>query len=197
MTAPLQGIRVIDWTQVQSGPSCTQMLAWLGADVIKIERKGLGDPTRTELLDYPDMDSLYYLQLNCNKRSIELDMKTSEGKEILTRLLETADVFVENLHPGAVDTGKWGIVIESLDGSINHTRIDLVYLFPREAQLVHGPRVQVFYKDIGCFEQSGQDFLSFRSLHIQFNGTLVAVQLQIIQTIHIGIVQQFGTGRIT
>ena len=79
MTAPLQGIRVIDWTQVQSGPSCTQMLAWLGADVIKIERKGLGDPTRTELLDYPDMDSLYYLQLNCNKRSIELDMKTSEG----------------------------------------------------------------------------------------------------------------------
>ena len=103
MTAPLQGIRVIDWTQVQSGPSCTQMLAWLGADVIKIERKGLGDPTRTELLDYPDMDSLYYLQLNCNKRSIELDMKTSEGKEILTRLLETADVFVENLHPGAVD----------------------------------------------------------------------------------------------
>ena len=94
MKAPLEGIRVIDWTQVQSGPSCTQMLAWLGADVIKIERKGLGDPTRTELLDYPDMDSLYYLQLNCNKRSIELDMKTSEGKEILTRLLETADIFV-------------------------------------------------------------------------------------------------------
>ncbi|MBR6628989.1 MAG: CoA transferase, partial [Bacteroidaceae bacterium] len=55
MTAPLQGIKVIDWTQVQSGPSCTQMLAWLGADVIKIERVGLGDPTRTELLDYPGM----------------------------------------------------------------------------------------------------------------------------------------------
>ena len=102
MTAPLQGIKVIDWTQVQSGPSCTQMLAWLGADVIKIERVGLGDPTRTELLDYPNMDSLYYLQLNCNKRSIELNMKTPEGKEILTKLLETADIFVENLHPGAV-----------------------------------------------------------------------------------------------
>ena len=102
MTAPLEGIKVIDWTQVQSGPSCTQMLAWLGADVIKIERVGLGDPTRTELLDYPDMDSLYYLQLNCNKRSIELDMKTPEGKEILTKLLKTADIFVENLHPGAV-----------------------------------------------------------------------------------------------
>lgn len=103
MIAPLEGIKVIDWTQVQSGPSCTQMLAWLGADVIKIERRGLGDPTRTELLDLPDKDSLYYLQLNCNKRSIELDMKTPEGKEILTRLLETADIFVENLHPGAVD----------------------------------------------------------------------------------------------
>ena len=102
MTAPLKGIRVIDWTQVQSGPSCTQMLAWLGADVIKIERTGVGDPTRTELLDKPGLDGLYYLQLNCNKRSIELDMKTNEGKEILTKLLKTADIFVENLHPGAV-----------------------------------------------------------------------------------------------
>ena len=63
----------------------------------------LGDPTRTQLLDYPDLDGLYYLQLNCNKRSIELDMKSSERKEILTRLLKTADIFVENLHPGAVD----------------------------------------------------------------------------------------------
>jgi len=103
MIAPLQGIKVIDWTQVQSGPSCTQMLAWLGADVIKIEKTGTGDPTRTELLDYPDLDGLYYLQLNCNKRSIELDMKSPEGKEVLTRLLKTADIFVENLHPGAVD----------------------------------------------------------------------------------------------
>ena len=103
MTAPLEGIRVVDWTQVQSGPSCTQMLAWLGADVIKIEKTGTGDPTRTELLDIPDLDGLYYLQLNCNKRSIELDMKSPEGKEVLTRLLKTADIFVENLHPGAVD----------------------------------------------------------------------------------------------
>ncbi|MGL6115840.1 MAG: formyl-CoA transferase [Cetobacterium sp.] len=102
-TAPLQGIKVIDWTQVQSGPSCTQLLAWLGADVIKIERPGTGDPTRTELLDIPDSDGLYFLQLNCNKRSIELDAKSPEGKEILTKLLKTADIFVENLHPGAAD----------------------------------------------------------------------------------------------
>lgn len=103
MTAPLQGIKVVDWTQVQSGPSCTQMLAWLGADVIKIERTGVGDPTRDELLDIPGLDGLYFLQLNSNKRSIELNVKTPEGKEILTKLLKEADIFVENLHPGAVD----------------------------------------------------------------------------------------------
>lgn len=103
MIAPLQGIKVIDWTQVQSGPSCTQLLAWLGADVIKIERTGVGDPTRSELLDNPELDGLYFLQLNCNKRSIELDVKTPGGKEILTRLLKEADIFVENLHPGAAD----------------------------------------------------------------------------------------------
>ena len=85
MTAPLQGIKVIDWTQVQSCPSCTQMLAWLGADVIKIERVGVGDPTRKELLDNPNWDGIYFLQLNCNKRSIELDVKTDEGKEVLSR----------------------------------------------------------------------------------------------------------------
>ena len=76
MVAPLQGIKVIDQTQVQSGPACTQLLAWLGADVIKIERPGIGDPTRSELLDIPDQDGLYFLQLNSNKRSIELDLKT-------------------------------------------------------------------------------------------------------------------------
>ncbi len=103
MTAPLQGIKVIDMTQVQSGPSCTQMLAWLGAEVIKIERVGTGDPTRDELLDIEGLDGLYFLQLNCNKRSIELNAKTPEGKEILTKLIEGADMFVENLHPGAAD----------------------------------------------------------------------------------------------
>ncbi len=101
MTAPLEGIKVIDMTEVQSGPSCTQMLAWFGADVIKIERPGGGDPTRHELLDMPGLDGLYYLQLNSNKRSVGLNAKTPEGKKILTSLLKDADIFVENLHPGA------------------------------------------------------------------------------------------------
>ncbi|MBO5456043.1 MAG: formyl-CoA transferase [Muribaculaceae bacterium] len=102
-TAPLQGIKVIDFTEVQSGPSCTQMLAWLGAEVIKIERPGVGDATRKELQFDPDCPSYYFLQLNSDKKSLALDAKTPDGKAILTKLIETADVFIENLHPGAMD----------------------------------------------------------------------------------------------
>lgn len=101
--APLQGIKVVDLTEVQSGPSCTQMLAWLGAEVIKIERPGVGDATRTELQFDPKLPSYYYLQLNSDKKSLTLDCKTPDGKAILTKLIEEADIFVENLHPGAVD----------------------------------------------------------------------------------------------
>ena len=102
-TAPLQGIKVIDFTEVQSGPSCTQMLAWLGAEVIKIERPGVGDATRKELQFNPDLPSYYFLQLNSDKKSLTLDAKTPDGARILTKLLESADIFVENLHPGAMD----------------------------------------------------------------------------------------------
>lgn len=86
--APLKGIKVVDWTQVQSGPSCTQLLAWLGAEVIKIERPDTGDPTRNQLLDIQDSWSLYYLQLNANKKSLTLNIKTPEGKQIMTDLLK-------------------------------------------------------------------------------------------------------------
>ena len=102
-TAPLKGIKVVDFTEVQSGPSCTQMLAWLGADVIKIERPGKGDATRKELQFNPDLPSYYYLQLNSGKKSLTLDAKTPDGKKILTKLIEGCDIFVENLHPGAMD----------------------------------------------------------------------------------------------
>lgn len=102
-TAPLQGIKVIDFTNVQSGPSCTQLLAWLGAEVIKIERPGTGDATRNELQFDPDCPSYYFLQLNSDKKSLALDAATPDGKEILTKLIEQADVFIENLHPGAMD----------------------------------------------------------------------------------------------
>lgn len=102
-TAPLQGIKVVDFTAVQSGPSCTQLLAWLGAEVIKIERPGTGDATRNELQFDPNEPSYYFLQLNSDKKSIALDAATPDGKEILTKLIQGADIFIENLHPGAMD----------------------------------------------------------------------------------------------
>ncbi|MDE5832543.1 MAG: formyl-CoA transferase [Desulfovibrio sp.] len=111
-TAPLQGIKVVDFTNVQSGPSCTQLLAWLGAEVIKIEEPGRGDPTRKELQFNPDCPSYYFLQLNSDKKSLSLDAARPDGKEILTRLLKNADIFIENLHPGAMDKlgFSWDVV---------------------------------------------------------------------------------------
>lgn len=115
-TAPLQGIKVVDFTSVQSGPSCTQLLAWLGAEVIKIERPGTGDATRKELQFDPDCPSYYFLQLNSDKKSLALDAATPDGREILTRLIKDADIFIENLHPGAMDKlgFSWEVVHKSI-----------------------------------------------------------------------------------
>jgi formyl-CoA transferase len=103
MTKPLDGIRIIDFTHVQAGPACTQLLAWYGADVIKVERPGAGDVTRSQLRDIPGADALYFTMLNGNKRSLTLDTKTQEGKEVLERMIKTSDVMVENFGPGALD----------------------------------------------------------------------------------------------
>jgi formyl-CoA transferase len=99
----LKGVKVLDFTHVQSGPTCTQLLAWLGADVIKVERPGVGDATRGQLRDVPNADSLYFTMLNHNKRSITLNSKTEQGKDVLERLVKTCDVLVENFAPGALD----------------------------------------------------------------------------------------------
>ncbi len=103
MGKALDGVRILDFTHVQSGPTCTQLLAWLGADVIKVERAGGGDITREQLRDIPDVDSLYFTMLNHNKRSITLDTKSLPGKEILEKLIKRCDVLVENFAPGALD----------------------------------------------------------------------------------------------
>jgi formyl-CoA transferase len=102
MAKALEGVRVLDMTHVQSGPSATQLLAWLGADVVKLEAP-TGDITRTQLRDLPDVDSLYFTMLNSNKRSITLNTKSPRGKELLTELIRRSDVMVENFGPGAVD----------------------------------------------------------------------------------------------
>src|SRR5258706_9821194 len=103
MGKALEGTRVLDMPHVQSGPTCTQVLAWFGADVIKIEKPGEGDPTRGQLRDIPGVDSLYFTMLNGNKRSLTLNPKTEAGNRIFTKLIEKCDVMVENYARGAID----------------------------------------------------------------------------------------------
>lgn len=103
MSKALEGIKIIDFTHVQAGPACTQLLAWFGADVIKVERPGVGDVTRSQLRDIPEADALYFTMLNSNKRSLTLNTKTPEGKEVLEKLIKESDVMVENFGPGALD----------------------------------------------------------------------------------------------
>jgi formyl-CoA transferase len=103
MSKALDGVRILDFTHVQSGPTCTQLLAWFGADVIKVERPGVGDITRGQLRDIPDVDSLYFTMLNHNKRSITIDARNPDGKRVLEELVKTCDVMVENFAPGALD----------------------------------------------------------------------------------------------
>ncbi|MCH7832497.1 MAG: formyl-CoA transferase [Proteobacteria bacterium] len=99
----LEGVRILDMTHVQSGPTCTQILGWFGADVIKIERPGVGDITRGQLRDLADVDSLYFTMLNHNKRSITLNPKSETGARIFAKLIEECDIMVENFAPGALD----------------------------------------------------------------------------------------------
>ena len=107
----LEGVRVLDLSQFQAGPSCTQLLAWLGADVIKIEQPGVGDPTRagvpafrtTEESLRPGLDSFFYLVFNSNKRSLCLDLKSEEGVSLFMKLAGISDVVVENFGPGRME----------------------------------------------------------------------------------------------
>jgi formyl-CoA transferase len=108
----LDGVRILDFTHVQSGPTCTQLLAFMGADVIKVERPGVGDITRGQLRDVKGADSLYFIMLNGSKRSITIDSKHPQGKEILDRLVRECDVLVENFAPGALD--RMGLTFEHI-----------------------------------------------------------------------------------
>jgi formyl-CoA transferase len=102
MEKALSGVRILDMTHVQAGPAASQVLAWLGADVIKLEPP-TGDVTRSQLRDVPDADSLYFTMLNCNKRSITVNMKNARGKEVFVALLNKCDVLMENFGPGVLD----------------------------------------------------------------------------------------------
>lgn len=107
MDKALSGIRILDMTHVQAGPTSSQLMAFLGADVIKLESPA-GDATRKQLRDLPDVDSLYFTMLNCNKRSITVNLKNAHGKEVFTRLVRSCDVLLENFGPGVLERLGFG-----------------------------------------------------------------------------------------
>ena len=124
MAKALEGIRIIDLTQFEAGTTCTQALAWLGADVIKVEAPGKGDPGRRASADVPGLDSYYFLLLNANKRSLTLNVKTEEGKKIFLDLVRKADIVVENLGPGTLERlGLTFDVLSEVNPKIILTRV--------------------------------------------------------------------------
>src|SRR5215217_3421064 len=100
----LEGVKIVDFTQFEAGPSCTESLAWLGAEVVKIENPTVGDPGRRLAgPGAPDKDPWYFHQFNANKKSLTVNLKSPRGLEIVKQLLAKADVTVENMAPGTIE----------------------------------------------------------------------------------------------
>jgi len=103
MDRALSGMKILDLTQFEAGPSCTELLAWLGADVIKLETPGAGDQGRWMLSEKPGVDSYYFMLLNANKRSITLNLRTERGREIFLKLIKRVDILAENFSLGTLE----------------------------------------------------------------------------------------------
>ena len=124
MSKALEGVRILDMGHVQAAPTATQLLAWMGADVIKVEMPGRGDITRGQLRDVKGADSLYFTMLNSNKRTITINLKSPGGKKILEDMIRRCDVMVENFGPGVLD--RQGFTWERIqrDQPAHHLRLD-------------------------------------------------------------------------
>ena len=120
----LEGIRVIDLSQFEAGTACTETLAWLGADVIKIERPVGGEQGRVSSRERPDRDAMYFILLNANKRSVTLNLAEERGKQLLRDLIGTADVFIENFAPGSIERLGFGPEdVQAINPRIVYARI--------------------------------------------------------------------------
>jgi formyl-CoA transferase len=120
----LAGVRVLDLSQFEAGPSCTEALAWLGAEVVKVENPKLGDPGRAAVFGSPEKDSFYFLIFNANKKSVTIDLKSPEGKKLLLDLASKADVMVENFAPGAIERLGFGYdVISKINPGIIYAQV--------------------------------------------------------------------------
>ena len=120
----LAGVKVLDLTQFEAGPSCTETLAWLGAEVVKVEDPSRGDQSRRGMSDRPGVDSYYFILLNANKKSITCNLKSQAGKDVLVRMLREADVLVENLGPGTIERLGFGYdEVRAINPSIIYCQI--------------------------------------------------------------------------
>jgi formyl-CoA transferase len=99
----LHGVKVVDFTQFEAGPSCTEALGWLGADVVKIENPNMGDPGRRLRPGQPDNDPYYFHVFNANKKSITVNLKSPRGLDLVKDMIRKADVMIENFAPGAIE----------------------------------------------------------------------------------------------
>src|ERR1700750_1457996 len=120
----LAGVRVVDFTQFEAGPSCTESLAWLGAEVVKIENPKIGDPGRRLRPGQPDDDPWYFHQFNANKKSVTLNLKSPRGLEIVKEMLKKADITVENMAPGTIERLGLGYdVVRELNPGIIYCQV--------------------------------------------------------------------------
>src|SRR5258708_35667084 len=121
----LSGVRVLDLTQFEAGPSGTEALAWLGAEVVKVENPEAGEPGRSNFPGRPGADSFYFFEFNANKKSITANLKSERGLALVKELARKADVMIENMAPGTIERlGPGYVVIRAINPGISYAQVE-------------------------------------------------------------------------